>query len=496
MTTSRGCFLLSLLILTASCAKLDYVKVPTASQYDQWNDEKQKEADNMKGVRYYLPRPFVHLKQSVPVAQRMALVSFTYDSGTKRYKAQFPQNAPEWLKRVTPLEISVTQALAAILARGSHQEEGARQQAGETGDDATETTPSRQEPPPSTISAKTGYINDSDPITHLSDILDVVYLPDFDEQYAIQVKSGLGKADIETRLRNGWAAEVFSQKVDNSNLVPYVIRQVEHASDAAAKIASTWWPVITGVGAPAVALTSKLAKMGEGAQLQAGETGDSIDPKSFLGELIVFKVAEIRVAQPGLYPILKPREMRGLVNSQSRIAGKDQDEVLDLVIQNSLTPWIRPDVAFIPSPPFTVVGFNTTTEVFIAAATDRLATQVVGERVSRPVQNQELQGHLEKVKRLLSSNVSSGGKEAISTLQPVNVSVEKGDRVGTKIKLTNPAHPFSAGDKPHYVNWIKQVFTMSDDEARRLDLAITGNGNTLTIIVPDLTPAQLGARAQ
>lgn len=496
MTMSRGCVLLSLLILTASCAKLDYVKVPTASQYEKWNDEKQREADTMKGVRYYLPRPFVHLKQSVPVAQRMALVSFAYDSNTKRYKAQFPQNAPEWLKRVTPLEISITQALAAILARGSQQEEGARQQAGETGDGAAETTPSRQEPPPSTISAKTGYINDSDPITHLSDILDVVYLPDFDEQYAIQVKSGLGKADIETRLRNGWAAEVFSQKVDNSNLVPYVIRQVEHASDAAAKIASTWWPVITGVGAPAVALTSKLAKMGEGAQLQAGETGDSIDPKSFLGELIVFKVAEIRVAQPGLYPILKPREMRGLVNSQSRIAGKDQDEVLDLVIQNSLTPWIRPDVAFIPSPPFTVVGFNTTTEVFIAAATDRIATQVVGERVSRPVQNQELQGHLEKVKRLLSSNVSSGGKEAISTLQPANISVEKGDRVGTKIKLTNPAHPFSAGEKPHYVNWIKQVFTLSDDEARRLDLAITGNGNTLTIIVPDLTPAQLGARAQ
>ena len=68
----------ALVFLTAAisgCARLDYVKVPTPTQYSGWTDEDQQKADSMKGVRYYLPRPFLHLKKSIPVAQRVAFIT-------------------------------------------------------------------------------------------------------------------------------------------------------------------------------------------------------------------------------------------------------------------------------------------------------------------------------------------------------------------------------------------------------------------------------------
>jgi hypothetical protein len=483
MSVSRAVLALNLVLSSVACAKLEYVKIPTPTQHDTWNDEKQKEADKMEGVRYYLPRPFVHLKQSVPVAQRMALVSFLYDPDKKRYQVQYPDDAPSWLKKVTPSQISITQALAVVMAT----EKGAIEQAGEPGESGGEKTPSRAEPPPSTLSAKTGFINDSDPITHLSDILDVVYLPDFEEQYAIQVKSGLGKVDIETRLRNGWAAEVFSQKVDNSNLVPYVIRQVEKASDAAAKVASTWWPVITGVGAPAVALTSKLTS---GAEQQAGEV-EALDAKTFLGELLIFKVAEVRVAQPGLYPILKPREIRQWLKTDVRISADDQDEAFNILLLNSLTPWVRPDVAFIPSPPFTVVGFNATTEVFIASATSRISMPPVSQKQK----DDKTEGLRTKIKEYLVKNVSAAEANAIKTLTATNIKVDKGDITGSRIELQN-INKFASADKSAYTNWIKQTLKFSDDEIKKVELKLKSNDTILEIAIPHFDLDQLIKKLQ
>jgi hypothetical protein len=73
------------IVVIMGCAKLDYVKVPTPSQYASWSDTDQRKADGLKGVRYYLPRPFLHLKQSIPVAQRVAFISFRYNPKAKEY---------------------------------------------------------------------------------------------------------------------------------------------------------------------------------------------------------------------------------------------------------------------------------------------------------------------------------------------------------------------------------------------------------------------------
>ncbi|MFO0795451.1 MAG: hypothetical protein U0586_15470, partial [Candidatus Brocadiaceae bacterium] len=283
------------------------------------------------------------------------------------------------LKKALPEKLSVTQALALTLA-GKEQEQKApgrvKEEAGTAGGTETGEKPKEQPQPeakpPSELHAQTGFINNTDPVTRLGDRMDVVYLPDFEEQYIIQPHTGLGSADIETKLRNGWAAEVFSNKVDNSNLVPYVINQFEKASEVASGIVTTWAPLVAGL--PPVPSISNLLKPA-GFRAEAGEIGVSKpeEIKDYLGNMLIFKIAEVKIAQPGLYPILKPREVKQWLKYSGIVSGPDEDAAFSSFLLQSQVPWIRQDMAFIPCPPFTMIAFNATTDVFILPATVSLA---------------------------------------------------------------------------------------------------------------------------
>lgn len=355
-------FVSALAIFSFGCAEIEYRKVPTPSQYKDWDDEKQREADAMEGVRYYLPRPFVHLKQPVAVAQRVAFLSFRRDGNG--YVLETPERNPTWVTKVAPKRISITQALAAMLAANAVETRGANvEQSGSVDDNAASMPSTADQKPPTTLQGKTGFINKEDPVTKLSAILDVVYLPDMEEQYVIQPNVGLGTADLEFQLRNGWAAEVFSQKVDNSNLIPYVIDQVENASTAALNIAKNWAPAAFGLPSlPAMQQSGTVAEDG---------SVDATKVSNFLGEILLFKIAEVKIAQPGLYPILKPREIRDHFE-KVLVQGADAEDAFEKFLTQNQTTWIRPDMAFIPCPPFTMVGFNCTTDVFLAPATQQI----------------------------------------------------------------------------------------------------------------------------
>jgi hypothetical protein len=207
--------------------------------------------------------------------------------------------------------------------------------------------------------------------------MDVVYLPDFEEQFVIRARTGLGRGDIETRLRNGWAAEVFSQQVDNSNLIPYVIRQVEAASEAAAKIATTWLPATMGLP-PGTSLANLSSLLSPDQARQESDEGVRTLADRLLSEILVFKIAEVRWAQPGLYPILKPREIQQWFKSPGAVSGTDPEDTFDLFLEHAQVPWVRQDMVLIPAPPFTMIGFNTTTDVFLAPATERIPIHAGG----------------------------------------------------------------------------------------------------------------------
>lgn len=457
------------LSLLAGCARLDYVKVPTPTQYSNWSDEQQKKADGMHGVRYYLPRPFVHLKQSVPVAQRVAFISFKLESNGN-YKVNLPTDAPAWVRRITPEYLSHAQAAAALSASPAGSNHVARQQSGGVGTTNAATTNALSgavttETPAQTMTASTGFINETDPITRLGVVMDVVYLPDFEEQFVIQPRVGFGgQADIETRLRNGWAAETFKQKVDTSQLIPYVIRQVEHASDAAAKIATTWAPVAAGL--PPGTVPGSLAKsaLGIGEQQAGGVEGKTA--KDVLGEVLLFKIAEVRVAQPGLYPILKPREIRQWLKQTGIASGIDPEDSFELYLQQANVPWIRPDMAFIPCPPFTMVGFNVTSDIFLAPATDRVnlvptdregggsqptdsATDQFTSTIQTKIQDAAKTSSLDEIKAMTSVKVEGQGSQTAITLQSAS------------------GKPFAKAKIDEYRTWLKNTLKVPN----RIDIA-------------------------
>lgn len=183
----RRLLLLTVFSLVAGCARLDYVKVPTPTQYSHWSDAQQAQADGMKGVRYYLPRPFVHLKQSVPVNQRVAIIAFIYDKDSNTYKLQLPPGTPEWAQRLAPPALSVAQALAASTvsvpgpAKSNTTGQGGTQAGNISNSTATNvasggeasTSATTTETPAQTLSANVGYINETDPVTKLSPLMDI-----------------------------------------------------------------------------------------------------------------------------------------------------------------------------------------------------------------------------------------------------------------------------------------------------------------------------------
>jgi hypothetical protein len=472
---------LCLWLLITGCARLDYVKVPGPTQYDNWSDAQQAKADQMKGVRYYLPRPFLNLKASVPVAQRVAFITFQYDVMTGNYKLILPDSAPTWVRRVAPTQLSIAQAFAATAVTLPKASTGGALQGStvgvETNATTTPTNAAPQETPAQTITASTGFINDTDPVTKLGPLFDVVYLPDMEEQYVIQPHTGFaGQADVETKLRNGWAAETFSQKVSNAQLIPYVIRQFQQASDTAAKIATTWLPTAT-LGLPpntSLADMMKFISKGPGG-LQAGKVegtneAPALTAQDVLGRALIFKIAEVRVAQPGLYPILKPREMKQwLKPAVSVIGGGDPELDFETYIQQAKVPWIRPDMAFIPCPPFTMIGFNTTIDVFLAPATERIglapsaptnAGQPPGQSIaandlSKPV-------HDALLKAAKNSNVPE-----LKGLTAQGIVVESQKDGTTKITLTTtPANTFQAAKDSDYVTWAQTALNLDQSKTK------------------------------
>lgn len=424
-----------------SCASIEYLKVPSPVQLgDNYTIADQRKADAMEGIRFYLPRPYVNLKQPVPIAARVAFVSLEYQprktepvwvekkpdaqgaagpaadppettrtfngktyvlktrvTSGAHFKFVFPRDCAPWLHRTLPPRISVSQATE--LFSEARRRETAQTQAGkleETKNAEQAKADAEAAKPPTSVTGRVGFINNKDPITELGPIMDVVYLPDMDEQYVIKRNYGLGSGDLQVALRNGWAAETFGESVDNSNLIPYVIDQFGKASDAAANVAKTWG--LKSVGA----LTDDPVDMSAGdddpegggestaAETQAGTlenqgSGTANDPiRNLLGQMVLMKVVQVKVAQPGLYPLLKPREILDwyrLTYNRGRICDAcslpqgqcgcvvNPEFQFEQFLRSRKLHWIRPDQVFVPAPPFTMVGFNVVTDAYIGPIT-------------------------------------------------------------------------------------------------------------------------------
>lgn len=182
---------------------------------------------------------------------------------------------------------------------------------------------------------------------------DILMLPDFDQQFAVDVDAGLGQAKSKVALGQGWMLENAETATDNRELGKFVFKQIEKFTDIAAAFlrAEAGLPALGDAGA--AGLAAKSAEHGAGGRS---------------GQQVVLRVRYVLEARPGVYPILKPGEL----NAWRRLEGQAPCDCAGKRITDVPTcACPTEDFVYIPCPPFTVVAHNVYRHVLVELVSTR-----------------------------------------------------------------------------------------------------------------------------
>lgn len=328
------------LLVLAGCASVKVIKV----------NEGQPQPE---GIPFYLPRPYVQVYepfvvsskvflsvgQLTPDGQYLLIDNVKGDLGgmlaadlSKESSVRFPASA---VSLVSPPVLTAGPQMGDAGA----QAPAAAASTPATGTSAPKPAASAPEAPSST---PVGQYNMSVtqsatpfPTTLGRRFFDVVWMPDFDEKYVIQGQQGLGNATVGVTMVQGWGLYGLDARIDNSAIVRPLLDFYSTGLGALSKLAqSKILPASALMGAP---------QSGDSEGGKPLETAKGLVP----GTRVSVKVTKVLVAAPGLYPVLKPKE----VGSE---AAKDQDTDKARVL--------------IPQRPYTNVAFNVYEVVVVEAA--------------------------------------------------------------------------------------------------------------------------------
>lgn len=165
---------------------------------------------------------------------------------------------------------------------------------------------------------------------------DVVYLPDFDREMIVQGRAGLGNASIVMQMGQSWSLQGIETTADNSELT----KRMYQIIDTGMKLGTT----ALGGGAGGGVATDAVAKLFSGTRAIAAPVGASLPP----GVPVAVKITKLRIAAPGLYPILKPEEYKNV--DQSKFPAESGERIL------------------LPIYPYTNIAFNTYSVLVVEAA--------------------------------------------------------------------------------------------------------------------------------
>lgn len=308
------------------CAQVTVRKVPTPTQYVRWTDQMQAKADKMEGIRFYLPRPFVNVFESFPIrtdiylangmvspdGKYVVVTSVTAESGLSRYIATDPRQVEIPTGFIFDKNQRSTDIKAQSASLGSALEAasglGALKQlvpTGVTGTPPAQTQPPPPPPPPPAPPAeptglnKRKVTNDNGAFAYqpLRGNFDIVYLPDFEEQYVASSSPGLGKAMFAVNLGQGWSLQGFDSLVDNSDLNKRIFNLIDTSirlAQAAASAATGFPLSLPGGAEPGII------------RPQSKEAATSEIP----GTPVTLKIVVVHYTAKGLYPVIKPRELQ------------------------------------------------------------------------------------------------------------------------------------------------------------------------------------------
>lgn len=324
----------------AGCASVSVYKV---------NAEGKIEKDTPEGLRFYLPRPYVSVFEPFIVSSTVYLARGEVSPDSNYVLlTQVPAGLDALVNRdlssgtqqsMGPMRIDATQVRVTERTLGGPQSVSAAEPAASAASAPAPAASAASAPESKKAEIKGGIlnykaINDNSAyaITPQPRYFNILWLPDFDEQYVVTAKAGLGNAGVALGFGQGWSLQSLEATVDNSAIAKPLLDFYSGTLGALQKVATA------KIEAPLAALAGKPQSVGAG----AGAAGTAATFEG--GTPVTVKVTKVRVVAPGLYPVLKPKEVQAPLPS-------------------TLT-----DRILAPSQPFTNIAFNTYDVIVIEAA--------------------------------------------------------------------------------------------------------------------------------
>ncbi|MCL4177393.1 MAG: hypothetical protein KJ072_06570 [Verrucomicrobia bacterium] len=260
-----------------------------------------------KGMRFYMPRPYVSVFEPFVVDSKSYLVAgrltsdrqFVWISSVPdELRGRFP-SAPRG--EAEPVMVPLSQVQVPSNGGGTLQAEqltsesaaGAASNALSAPALSTERSPQPKDKA-GMLNLKVSNDNQAFALTPTRRFFDILWLPDFEEYYVVQGKAGFGNAAIAMQMGQGWSLQGLEASVDNSELVKRAYSLYDKSIELLLKYGTT------ALGMPPIPTGG----------LQAETLADAVvrgEVKA--GEEVTLKVTLSRLAAPGLYPILKGNEL-------------------------------------------------------------------------------------------------------------------------------------------------------------------------------------------
>lgn len=357
------------LFLVSGCAKVNVKKV--------------SDLNGPEGLRYYMPRPYVMVHEPFVVASQAFVVDGEM-STDGQYLLISNWTADESLSKVLK-GVRNRKILASTVVVAQSVEDGEAQGAEEEPQTNFADTGSQKvgegKPAPKGGIRTVSMSNDNAAyaVTPMKRYMDVIWLPDFSEQYAVTGRAGFGNSSIDMSMGQGWSLQGLDIETDNSAVVEPLLGFYQQAIDSLSTVVQTKLgvlPVPTGVNDEA----QGAIELGSAASFDGGTP-------------VSIKVTVVRMAAPGLYPILKESEF---------------DAVAALTNV--------PDYILVPVPPLTRIAFNSYEVVVIEAA------MVAGDS---PLRTHQYPAQWDKP-YVSGEEISGAGQNPDATIKALETSLNQG----------------------------------------------------------------------
>jgi len=294
-----------------------------------------------EGLRFYLPRPYVSVFEPFIVGSEVYLASG--EMSPDSHFVLLTDVPPGLAKLVNGKLATGQQKMGALRIDATQVTVANANRGGPQGAALVEETPSVSAPDAAASGASapeakaaSGVLNykavndvHAYAVTPQPRYFNILWMPDFDEQYVVTAKAGLGNAGVLLGFGQGWSLQSLDASVDNSALAKPLLDFYTGTIGALQKVATAQ------IEGPLAALTG------------GPQSAALANARTFSGGTpVTLKVTKVRIVAPGLYPILKPKEMDSI-----HLTSEDGMRILA------------------PVKPLTNIAFNTYDVVVIEAAT-------------------------------------------------------------------------------------------------------------------------------